>query len=297
MKRVLDTGLVVGITFLVTLFLNATINYFTQPRANVLTGSITSVQGRTFALVEITNFTFEPLNSLVLSVPKTLDLGDLVFSNPTRVESIPDASGTDLRKHISISGFEPSRVTVMLVPISQPSDLDLIRVVNAHQLHITETSTTVDNPYDTLMRRAAETAIIYSIFVAIGYYWQDTRASHRQEDLTKQIQEHKEQVEAVQKQLTDVTTKISEIHREGHRIRIFYLKRLSDATKELDFWRDTVRKMLYQTCEDKNVSERLINHVTNTLKTYSTRSEAIADYDTIDALAGFMAQHDPKDGR
>ena len=66
------------------------------------------------------------------------------------------------------------------------------------------------------------------------------------------------------------------------RIKILLLARLSDYSKELTFWRDTIRKILYSMSKTgKKAAEEVIKEVTATLKTHSTLSESEDDFETI----------------
>lgn len=52
---------------------------------------------------------------------------------------------------------------------------------------------------------------------------------------------------------------------------ILYLARLGDYSKELNFWRDTIRKITYNSTNKNNGTESIIDIVTKSLKTYRTR--------------------------
>jgi hypothetical protein len=73
------------------------------------------------------------------------------------------------------------------------------------------------------------------------------------------------------------------------RIKILLLARISDYAKELQFWRDTVRKVLYQTSHEQSTSEKLINQVTQALGTHTARTGETLDFDVIKAAAGILS--------
>ena len=71
--------------------------------------------------------------------------------------------------------------------------------------------------------------------------------------------------------------------------QLFYVARFSDFSKELSFWKDTIRKLLYSCGESKENADELYDTITNNLKTYLTKKVYRQDYDTINYLARRIA--------
>ena len=68
-------------------------------------------------------------------------------------------------------------------------------------------------------------------------------------------------------------------------MKVYHLVRMRDYQKELDFWKDTIRKFLYKSKETEDSAERLFSIITDSLKTYSTRKNVGSHYDEIVYLA------------
>lgn len=69
------------------------------------------------------------------------------------------------------------------------------------------------------------------------------------------------------------------------------LSRLSDYSKELTFWKDTLKKILYKTETRSSSSEVIFDTVTETLKTYGTRKNyKDVDFDTLTVLQGILKE-------
>ena len=87
-------------------------------------------------------------------------------------------------------------------------------------------------------------------------------------------------------------------------LRLYYFARISDLQKELSFWRDTVRKMLYNSQHEFQTADKVIDTVTSTLKTYTTRKRSDENMDELLYLAQLIAdsrelrnKHDATDSK
>jgi hypothetical protein len=290
MKKIASTIATVAITFVITLALNLIIELLTQDKGAVMIGPVVTIQGQPYMPIDISNHAQEPLDNVVLSIPESTDSHSIISSSPIEVEEIPDVVGTGIRKRIQISGLEPSRVTQLLVPMTDQDASELVRLVNAKQIGLAiERVEDIERPISLAMKDAVVTASIYAVIVAIGTLW-----------FYAQLSDRREETEAVRKKLDEAMAQARELELRSEeqaselagklrRIQILLLARLSDYSKELTFWRDTIRKILYQTTGDSKVSEKVIDQITETLKTYGTRSGAADDFETIEVLAGILS--------
>ncbi|MDF2866134.1 MAG: yddM [Clostridia bacterium] len=69
--------------------------------------------------------------------------------------------------------------------------------------------------------------------------------------------------------------------REKYELRKYYISRINDFEKELNFWRNTVRQLLYKAGLKKIDVNDLQNEITNSLKTYGTKEK---NYDTYEEI-------------
>lgn len=72
----------------------------------------------------------------------------------------------------------------------------------------------------------------------------------------------------------------------------------------MSFWRDTVRKMLYNSQNEFQTADKVIETVTSTLKTYTTRKRSDENMDELLYLAQLIAdsrelrnKHDAADSK
>jgi len=77
-------------------------------------------------------------------------------------------------------------------------------------------------------------------------------------------------------QLHKVGEELKEIKLIWARHRLILLRRISDYRKELDFWRDSIRKAIYQQ-SGNDLSDGIILEITKKLGTYGTCDSRIFD--------------------
>ena len=79
------------------------------------------------------------------------------------------------------------------------------------------------------------------------------------------------------------------IKRDTQEMRAYLLTVISQLRKELSFWRTTVRKLLYDSQNEFQTADKVIDTVTSTLKTYLTREHSDENMDELLYLAQLIA--------
>lgn len=83
---------------------------------------------------------------------------------------------------------------------------------------------------------------------------------------------------------------MKEQRKTSNRIRLVLISRLTDYSKELSFWRDTIRKLLYENKGNENQGDVIIKTVCKNLKTYSTLKQDIPDsFEAIQILSDMIS--------
>ena len=67
-------------------------------------------------------------------------------------------------------------------------------------------------------------------------------------------------------------------------IKYLLYRRIADLSKELDFWKNTIRKIIYKTQTDETGKQSIFDIVTSNLKTYHVNEEIKLDALTIDGI-------------
>lgn len=83
------------------------------------------------------------------------------------------------------------------------------------------------------------------------------------------------ETEELKKQVLEVRQSAEINNKRLRWIQAYYNVRFSDYAKELDFWKDTIRRMMYSFGTTKQDGERLLDMVTTSLKTYTTNEKKV----------------------
>lgn len=294
MKTTANTIITVVIGFILTLTMNSTIEYFGQNKGSIVIGPAIVVGGRQYQPVDIVNHSADFFNDMILSVPSGTNASEIVANIPLEIETVASTVGIDSSKNLRVSGIRPAQVTRLLIPLEVGDAGRQIVLVNAKRLGIQiEPTTDIPSALSVAARRALLDAVVYAVVLGVFSYWAYSHQSHLENEtkvLKREVQEAQEQVEQVTRA---VEQKSKETQKAVTRVKLYLLARLSDYAKELNFWRDTVRKMLYhaQRSEKGFTADELFDLVTENLKTYGTKSSA-DEYKTIEFMAARLTGND-----
>jgi hypothetical protein len=309
MKKIADTLVVVFATFIVTMLMDTAAGLLTQARGTAIIGPSVTIQGQVYVPVDLSNFTGELVDGVMLSIPTSMTISDTVSSSPIQMEVVPDAAGISSLKRIRISGLEPYRLTRLLIPVVSQSEVGTVQILNAKQMKLDlEEVEGIRNPVQLVLLGALTPALIYALLVGVAFFWIQTQnqdnivkikkqAEDNASKLEKDIQETRKQsaelekrVDEAESELLESRKKFEEYEKDYYRSKVLLRARLNDYAKELSFWRDTIRKTLYQSIHHDKAAELVINQVTETLKTYGTRSNVTDDFEAIKVMAGILAR-------
>lgn len=91
------------------------------------------------------------------------------------------------------------------------------------------------------------------------------------------------------KSVQEYTQQITKLKQDSKEMRLYLQTHISQLHKELSFWRDTVRKMLYNSQNKFQIADKLIETVTSTLQTYTTREISGENIDELMYIAQMIA--------
>jgi len=107
----------------------------------------------------------------------------------------------------------------------------------------------------------------------------------KEEEMDSKIAEIQKISEDVHRKYEKSQIKLDGIQRAERKMQIFYGLRISHLNKELTFWKDTIRKMLYDNRIQKNSPDDVFDIVTKTLKTYTVKEKTHEEIDELLILA------------
>lgn len=264
---------------------NFALEYFAVDRGSILIGPPTNIDGRFFASVDITNYTADPLQGLLLSVPKETNVAKIISTSPLRISEVQDSVASEKARRVAISDIEPRHITRLFVPLSNEDEGQSVYPVNPKQIYVsTGYFAGVTNPVEIAVLKAVQSALIYAVIVALFGFWVNEKISASEKkaaELRKSLAESESRLAEHLKSLTEQQTKAIET---ASRMKLLLVRRLSDYSKELQFWRDTVRKLLYSSNGDQKIADKLFNEVSKTLKTYTAKTDSGDEIHTLEFL-------------
>lgn len=108
-------------------------------------------------------------------------------------------------------------------------------------------------------------------------------------DVQKEREMTEEKLVLTKKEL--IQTK-KDIKLEFARYRAFLLRRISDYSKELEFWRNTIRKILHDNSIDTKNVNTIFHEISKSLNTLSTHGKTASQYQEIELLKDILSEID-----
>lgn len=130
-------------------------------------------------------------------------------------------------------------------------------------------------------------AIIYFVVLSAVTIISSMNIRNRLDEKIKEVRRENDKIE---KRLDKTEEEGKELENQLRRIKIRFVKTISDYAKELEFWKDTIRKILYESNKNKIESEDIFKMVTLNLKTYNTLRKC--DYRDINVLLDEKEEND-----
>jgi hypothetical protein len=284
MGKYFNIAIAVVITFVVTLTLNTAVEYFDDARGTVSVSDATLINGQAYVTVTCSNYTDNLINGLLIKTPKTVAVSDIFASE--QVDVIESFATTSSKRYFQISKIPPHTLTRLTILVSNQAPDIPVSVMNAESLGLKFKS-----EYDltshlwSALKNALIAAAIYAMIMFIFYYLHEVNRDKIYWEFKQLSKETKSQNDLLRKRTEDVESYYT-------KMKLLLLARISDYSKELFFWRDTIRLMAVSE-ENKKNAEGLINKITEHLKTYSTKTDDL-DLDAVKIAAAWIAEEEKR---
>ncbi len=277
MKNYGNQVISIVVTFVVTMMLNVGIEIVFKSNGSIQIDEIQLASGAVAAIVRVENYSRERINDLKILIPKDSQINKISTSTPIQIEGVNKEISTSKQKIVSFSLIPSKAVSTLIIPV--PEGGLCCSVINYEELNLEfKSADDVLMPSMQALYKGLQTAVIYTLFFAFFLFWYKARINELATKLESIEEKYYGLAESTNKRIRDIDLKFG-------RHKLILLKRLSDYTKELDFWRDSIRKTLYQSDVSSSTAEKIIAHVTQKLGTFGTRSNSAEEFDTIQALA------------
>jgi len=285
-------GLNIVLVFFVTLAMNWIVETLTVDSGYIRTGEIMSIGYDRFMPIEIENYKSSPINGIKVLMPLGLKAKEIASSKPIQIEQVNTTVSSNQFNLFEISEVNGQAITRILVPLKF-EDSRCCQFLNTEELKLeVKNDDDVVNPVRSAFFEGAQTAVIYSVLMFFLAVWLKSKIEalkHEMESLSKKNESSTEQIDKLREDLT-------EIRKIYKRQRVFLLRRVSDYGKEVEFWRNTMRKILIAKGVDKNSTKNMLREISKALGTMSTHGNTSDEYEDFKALKEVIASIDESSG-
>ena len=286
-KSIIFNGFIPAFLILVISLIFAS---FTLPNGRVLITSSFYEEGMYVTVVNINNLhNRQIMSDIEFFIDSSVIVGNIIFDGNITVY------GQDNR--ISITALPPNTSGAMIIFSDVSLHRGNIRVSATSNVHIDFTVHTSRFPLSFFIQVAIYAVMTFLIFIVGDYLIKKRQAKRafevnkKNDELEDTICKQNKEIEKLEKKADAYLADSKEIKNSLRENKIYYLSRMKDYQKELTFWKDTVRKTLYQSGKANKETDILFEQITDTLKTYGTKSTADHNIEEITYLANRLKQN------
>lgn len=282
-----------AIPVIIGLWLTVAVQWLTMESAIVNVSASAKLDGQYLTVVSVRNLKEETLPGLFLYVDSEIDILDMRSSD-----------GFNLHQHyIESDSISPKANYTLTIWTEQP--ILKGQIIAESDYKISMNSAGSNTPFIVQILWAIGVAGIVMIIGSSFTLWFSKRRIMQVRNNIREAEEKSEKASAeVEKLLSKMDDQKKQSTKAINEVRLYYFARISDLQKELSFWRDTVRKMLYNSQHEFQTADKVIDTVTSTLKTYTTRKRSDENMDELLYLAQLIAdsrelrnKHDATDSK
>lgn len=278
------------IVTIVTVGIQLVANFITSDNGLIRIGDTIKMGESSYQVgIEIKNFSEKAIENIGIEVPTALKLED-INANMNLNISLAETNVGQIQSEAIIIDRIPENQSVQII-ISTDKSIDSKEIVvrkNGNNIKVMRLDEEKSE-----FRKSITTTIIYGVLLLFIYGGAgvilDAKQKERVDELKKETEELQKKSDDMKKEanieIEKMKLEYEKIRKRQTKMRVLLEAKLRDYRLELDFWKDTIRKILYKSTNNKISSEELINTVTETLKTYQTRTKNSLDLDAIALLA------------
>ena len=250
----------VGITYLIT-------DVLSKSSCNINVGTSVIDNNKYITPVVISN----------KSINKAIRKMEISISNYNSIENITInlSCNIDKKNNLVVIDYIPPNETISLLLVTK-------NIVNIKELKISYDGklNTIDLSSKTeVFKRIIFQLIIGSLMFSVLFLIIFDLKSKETEIVSNFKKESKEVLEKMDRYKNE----LNNLETRAHKSRIYNSARIYDYSKELNFWRNTIRKILYN--NGSNDGEKIIDMVTKELKTYGTLSDSETEFQDLYYMA------------
>lgn len=294
--NLLHIAITAFITTIISLVVSVGIQWLTLESVVITISPSSRLDGKYLTVVSVQNLEKATLSNLSLYFDTDFDVMDSESSNEFQQQ----------QQYVELERISPKAKYSVMVWTEQPISKGQIIVESDYKTRLDYTNDS--SPFLIQMLRFIIPFAIITFLATSTQIWVDWK--HRSKDSQKilercnKLQQEAERIGAEEqsqraelesikkdadKSAKEYNQQISKLKQDSKEMRLYLLTHISQLHKELSFWHDTVRKMLYNSQNEFQTADKVIEAVTSTLKTYTTRKRSEEKMDELLYLAQLIA--------
>ena len=267
-----------AIPVIIGLLFSVMVQWITMESVIVNVSSSAELDGQYLTVVSVQNLKKETLPGLSLYIDSEIGILDMRSSD-----------GFNLYQHyLESDSISPKSNYTLTIWTEQP--ILKGQIIAESDYKISMNSAEGSTPFFVKILWAIGVAGIVMIVGSSFTLWFSKRRIMQVQNNIREVEEKSKKASAEAEKLSDkIDVQKEQSNKAINELRLYYFARISDLQKELSFWRDTVRKMLYNSQNKFQTADKVIETVTSTLKTYTTRKRDDENMDELLYLAQLIA--------
>lgn len=259
----------------------------------------------------------EELKNVKIVIDSIVTESQIKANQPVEIEILENKVGASNVTTIGISEIPKEQLLNLMIITSNKIDTEEIKAYSSTKKLDIIYESIYESPVEKQVKSALLTALMYAIILGIlNYYSNKSREKLLKkytEERERAIEASREAIEDIQEELRraqenadnrireindlkdatqNLREKVDKANNDSLKKQILLQAKLHDYSKELNFWRNTIRKILYKEKSKYQDADVLFNIVSNTLKTYQTNDKNNFDFESLKALSKMIKDID-----
>lgn len=241
--------------------------------------------------IELVNYSNNYQNEIYLKLPSSVTIKNESSISTLLIEK-ENLNVQDINLY-KLNQIQPQSSTVIVLELENENDS--IQFTNLKEKKFSlETQGKIESPKLKLFMQLLPNALLYIIIFSITQIISNYYIGKHQKEYNEKLEEKNIKLDEIQKTLDDAKEDLKFIKKRFQIIVFFLKKQLSDYSKENEFWRNTVRQLLYNGDKKNKKAEQLFETVTNQLQTYTIKSKRNLDLNEVIFIAEELEEYDKK---
>lgn len=324
--RVVEAIITAALVALVTFISSLILTYFFNYNSSIRIGTSNEIGENQFILPININTFEKDIKDLRISTPMPITEKQIKSNQPLQIKILKSNIGTKTGSVLEIDKVSSDKnIQLVLTTSKLINDKDIQVSGNGNKV-TTEYLSEAKNPLQAQLKNLILNAILYAIIFGISTYLgnrrldiknkrlkedidhiEERRLQHKQDAEEALAQLHKRLEDAkvaydevkgdannLQNKFKETETKIEEAKTESLKKQILLQAKLNDYRKELNFWRNTIRKVIYELPNGEKKAEEIFKSISTSLKTYQTHENNNHDFETLKVLSKMINDKDSK---